>query len=64
MAIYKKVPDAIPRITPLTRIMVSDPSLWQDGALMLPILSPDGGLPLPYPPELQPTTVEITVTIM
>jgi len=35
--------------------------LWQEGALMLPILSPDGGLGLPFPSALQPTTVKTSV---
>jgi hypothetical protein len=38
--------------------------LWQEWALMLPILSPNGGLALPYPPALQPTTVKTSVLKM
>ena len=38
--------------------------LWQEGALMVPILSPDGGLGLPFPSALQPTTVKISVLKM
>lgn len=50
---------------PSTYQLPSDGSwLWQEGALMVPILSPDGGLGLPFPSALQPTTVKISVLKM